>query len=60
MLFLGRQLRWNPDPSQSSRCDVYSRFARSLAKIDAYRKRMGWSLQWVSSYGGDFNYDHVA
>jgi predicted dithiol-disulfide oxidoreductase (DUF899 family) len=29
-----------------------------LAKIEAYRKRMGWSFPWVSSYGSDFNFDH--
>ncbi|HTE82666.1 MAG TPA: DUF899 domain-containing protein [Reyranella sp.] len=29
-----------------------------LAKIDAYKKRMGWSFPWVSSYGSDFNFDH--
>ena len=26
-------------------------------KIAAYKKRMGWSFPWVSSYGSDFNYD---
>jgi predicted dithiol-disulfide oxidoreductase (DUF899 family) len=32
-----------------------------LAKIEAYRQRMGWSFPWVSSYGSDFNYDfHVS
>jgi predicted dithiol-disulfide oxidoreductase (DUF899 family) len=32
-----------------------------LAKIAAYKKRMGWSFPWVSSYGSDFNYDfHVS
>jgi predicted dithiol-disulfide oxidoreductase (DUF899 family) len=32
-----------------------------LVKIDAYKKRMGWSFPWVSSYGSDFNYDfHVS
>jgi predicted dithiol-disulfide oxidoreductase (DUF899 family) len=32
-----------------------------LAKINAYKKRMGWSFPWVSSYGSDFNYDfHVS
>ena len=32
-----------------------------FAKIEAYRKRMGWSFPWVSSYGSDFNYDfHVS
>ncbi len=32
-----------------------------LAKLLAYRARMGWSFPWVSSYGNDFNYDfHVS
>jgi predicted dithiol-disulfide oxidoreductase (DUF899 family) len=26
-------------------------------KIQAYKKRMGWTLPWYSSYGSDFNYD---
>jgi predicted dithiol-disulfide oxidoreductase (DUF899 family) len=29
-----------------------------LPEIEAFKKRMGWSFPWVSSYGGDFNYDH--
>lgn len=29
-----------------------------LAKLEAYRKRMGWSFKWVSSAGTDFNYDY--
>lgn len=29
-----------------------------LAKIDAYKKRMGWRFPWVSSYGSDFNFDY--
>ena len=29
-----------------------------LAKINAYKKRMGWSFPWVSSYGSDFNFDY--
>ena len=28
-----------------------------LAKIEAFKKRMGWRFNWVSSYGGDFNAD---
>ncbi len=28
-----------------------------LANIQAYRRRMGWSFPWASSYGSDFNYD---
>ncbi|KUL87768.1 hypothetical protein ZTR_03145 [Talaromyces verruculosus] len=31
-----------------------------IEKINAYKKRMGWTFPWVSSYGSDFNYDmHV-
>ena len=29
-----------------------------LAKLEAYRKRMGWSFKWVSSAGNDFNRDY--
>lgn len=29
-----------------------------LAKIEAFKKRMGWHFRWVSSYGSDFNYDY--
>ncbi|NUR22887.1 DUF899 domain-containing protein [Frateuria sp.] len=28
-----------------------------LAKLQAYRRRMGWSFPWASSQGGDFNHD---
>jgi predicted dithiol-disulfide oxidoreductase (DUF899 family) len=28
-----------------------------LAKIEAFKKRMGWKFKWVSSGGNDFNYD---
>ena len=28
-----------------------------LAKLQAYKKRMGWTFPWASSYGGDFNFD---
>jgi len=26
-------------------------------RIEAFRKRMGWTFKWVSSFGSDFNYD---
>jgi predicted dithiol-disulfide oxidoreductase (DUF899 family) len=29
-----------------------------LAEIEAYKKRMGWRFNWVSSAGSDFNYDY--
>lgn len=28
-----------------------------LAKLLAYRERMGWSFPWASAHGGDFNFD---
>lgn len=31
-----------------------------LAKLDAYKKRMGWTFRWVSSAGSDFNFDYGA
>ena len=32
-----------------------------LAQLEAYKKRMGWRFDWVSSNGSDFNYDfHVS
>lgn len=30
------------------------------AKLEAYRKRMGWSFKWVSAFGSDFNSDYFA
>jgi len=31
-----------------------------LAKIERFKQRMGWNFPWLSSNGGDFNYDlHV-
>ena len=29
-----------------------------LGKIEAFKKRMGWSFPWVSSHGNDFNRDY--
>ena len=29
-----------------------------FAKLDAYRRRMGWSFKWLSSGGNDFNDDY--
>jgi len=31
-----------------------------LSKLEAYRKRMGWTFRWVSSAGNDFNFDYDA
>jgi predicted dithiol-disulfide oxidoreductase (DUF899 family) len=29
-----------------------------FTKIEPFKKRMGWRFNWVSSYGGDFNWDY--
>jgi predicted dithiol-disulfide oxidoreductase (DUF899 family) len=32
-----------------------------LAKTEPFRRRMGWRVRWVSSFGNDFNFDfHVS
>jgi len=28
-----------------------------LSKLQAYKRRMGWTFRWASSFGGDFNAD---
>jgi predicted dithiol-disulfide oxidoreductase (DUF899 family) len=28
-----------------------------FAKVQAYKRRMGWTFPWASSFGGDFNFD---
>jgi predicted dithiol-disulfide oxidoreductase (DUF899 family) len=28
-----------------------------LAKLEAYKRRMGWTFPWASSFGSDFNFD---
>jgi predicted dithiol-disulfide oxidoreductase (DUF899 family) len=30
-----------------------------LEKLDAFKTRMGWTFDWVSSQGSDFNYDYA-
>jgi len=31
-----------------------------ISKIEAFKKRLGWKFNWVSSGGSDFNYDYHA
>jgi predicted dithiol-disulfide oxidoreductase (DUF899 family) len=31
-----------------------------IAKIEKFKKRMGWDFKWVSSFHNDFNYDFQA
>ncbi len=45
-------------PARDTSLVVISR--APLAKIESFKKRMGWRFPWVSSGGSDFNYDfHV-
>ncbi|EWH01832.1 hypothetical protein Q427_11980 [Halomonas sp. BC04] len=38
----------------------YVRVSRApLEKLEAYRRRMGWTARWVSSEGSDFNFDFL-
>jgi predicted dithiol-disulfide oxidoreductase (DUF899 family) len=38
---------------------TYVRVSRApLADLEAYKRRMGWTATWVSSFGSDFNYDY--
>jgi predicted dithiol-disulfide oxidoreductase (DUF899 family) len=30
-----------------------------LEKLQAFKRRMGWSFPWASSFGSDFNYDYA-
>jgi predicted dithiol-disulfide oxidoreductase (DUF899 family) len=30
----------------------------ALAQIEKFKRRMGWRFKWVSSFGGDFNFDY--
>jgi len=37
---------------------AFSAISRApLAKLQAYKQRMGWTFPWASSYGSDFNVD---
>ncbi|MGH8244246.1 MAG: DUF899 domain-containing protein [Steroidobacteraceae bacterium] len=37
---------------------MFSAVSRApLAKLQAYKRRMGWAFPWASSFGSDFNFD---
>ena len=44
MLILGRQFQWYYDPSQSSRCDIYRRFARFVGQNQCLQEAHGLEL----------------
>jgi predicted dithiol-disulfide oxidoreductase (DUF899 family) len=46
-------------PHLAQRDVTYVAISRApLAKIAAFKERMGWRFGWVSSFGSDFNYDY--
>ena len=50
------------DVHLANRSDVkFTAVSRApLDKLQAYKRRMGWSFPWASSFGTDFNYDYAA
>ena len=47
-----------PLPHLHARDTSFAAVSRApIAKIEAYRQRMGWEIPWVSSFGSDFNHD---
>jgi predicted dithiol-disulfide oxidoreductase (DUF899 family) len=53
---------FNPAPIHLAHRDIsFVAISRApIAKIDAFKKRMGWSFTWVSCGDSDFNYDYQA
>ena len=46
-------------PHLEQRDTAFAAVSRApLAKIEEFRKRMGWNFKWVSSNGTEFNYDY--
>jgi predicted dithiol-disulfide oxidoreductase (DUF899 family) len=58
MLVLGRQFQGIPIHLNHRDVTLTAVSRAPLAKINAYKKRMGWSFLWVSSHGSDFNFDY--
>lgn len=51
----------NIPPHLRARDIAFAAISRApIEKIEAYRKRMGWSFRWLSSHGSDFNFDYQA
>jgi predicted dithiol-disulfide oxidoreductase (DUF899 family) len=45
----------------ASRNTSFAAISRApIAKIEEFKKRMGWTFPWYSSFGTDFNYDFHA
>jgi predicted dithiol-disulfide oxidoreductase (DUF899 family) len=41
-----------------SRQPVQPRHDQHVARLEAFKRRMGWTFTWVSSAGNDFNFDY--
>ena len=47
-----------PLPHLHARDTSFAAVSRApIGKIEAYRRRMGWEVPWVSSFGTDFSHD---
>jgi len=47
-----------PLPHLHARDTSFAAVSRApIARIEAYRRRMGWDVPWVSSFGTDFSHD---
>jgi predicted dithiol-disulfide oxidoreductase (DUF899 family) len=51
-----------PHVHLANRADIaFTAISRApLEKLQAYKRRMGWTFPWASSFGSDFNYDYTA
>src|ERR1039457_6441119 len=49
-----------PGPSVTASPTSPTSSSAPLAKLQAYKRRMGWSFPWASSSGSDFSYDFQA
>ena len=52
-----RRLRRHRRPSGEPRRRPWAVSRAPLAKLQAYKRRMGWTFPWASSAGSDFNFD---
>src|SRR5258708_3795925 len=60
LLVLGRRFRTH-DPHLAARDTTLVAISRApLQKLDAFKARMGWTFDWLSSADNDFNYDYAA
>src|SRR2546427_547728 len=54
---IGTQEEWQAQREERPRGEKLLASRAPLEKLLAYRERMGWSIDWVSSRGSDFNRD---